>query len=207
MRKLLWLVLAGSLSLAAFGESPFPQKFTFTGPWHTTSGLAADMTCVVTWIDHGKWQGHFYGIWEGAPYEYTVNFTGTPQKLVGTARINGAKYQWEGNMDMGAFTAQYGGNRYSGGFTLYRKPSELKVDLARLAQREAAKKAAETSGQKSEQKPAVVKATPAPAVKTQTKQSTSSGYTQHEGYYWRQVSGNQWQYWDGWDWIDFKANK
>jgi len=81
------------------------------------------MTCAVKDLGDSKWTGRFYGVWQGVPFDYTVPFTGAPEKLQGKATIDGADYLWSGsfNADENRFKGNFGGNRYSGYFDLEKK--------------------------------------------------------------------------------------
>ncbi len=97
----------------------------YEGVWHTTNRkLDGTMTCAVKNLGEEKWTGRFYGVWQGVPFDYTVQFSGKPDKLTGKATIDGADYTWSGDMgteDGERFKGSFGGNRYSGYFDLKRK--------------------------------------------------------------------------------------
>ena len=57
----------------------------------------------------------------GDPRSYRVDFTGPPEKLKGRAVIDGADYEWTGQMKDGRFKGKFGGNRYLGSFDLKKK--------------------------------------------------------------------------------------
>ena len=107
------------------------EDYVFEGPWHTTNRkLDGIMTCEVQDLGDEKWQGRFHGVWQGVPFDYTVNFEGPPTKLRGTAQIDGADYQWTGSMGREAtaesparFKGSFGGTRYTGYFDLKEKPT------------------------------------------------------------------------------------
>lgn len=94
----------------------------YEGTWVTTNRkLDGPMTCVVTKLGDNKWRGHFYGVWQGVDFSYKVDFTGPPERLQGTAVIDGADYEWTGAMTRGSpntFDGKFWGNRYLGSFTL-----------------------------------------------------------------------------------------
>jgi hypothetical protein len=114
-----FLVLLASATSAATAEA---RNYTFEGPWHTSNRpLDGTMTCLVTDLGNERWQGRFYGVWQGASFDYTVAFTGPPSRLRGTAAIDGANYQWTGEIDAGSsasFKATFTGDRYNGHFDL-----------------------------------------------------------------------------------------
>ena len=96
----------------------------YQGVWHTTNRkLDGTMTCVVSDFGDEKWKGRFYGVWQGVPFDYTVNFAGPPSELRGTATIDGAHYDWHGSLSddsASRFTGKFGGTRYTGYFDLTR---------------------------------------------------------------------------------------
>jgi hypothetical protein len=107
------------------------QEFIFEGPWKTTNRkLDGIMTCVVKQTGEEKWQGRFFGVWPGVPFDYTVPFSGPPEKLQGTATIDGASYTWTGEMNRASqpcFKGTFGGSRYTGNFELTEKPKKVAV--------------------------------------------------------------------------------
>ena len=105
------------------------QEGVYVGTWNTTNRkLDGPMTCVVKDLGDEKWQGHFYGVWQGVPFDYTVPFTGQSSDLRGTATIDGASYAWTGSITRGTpavFKASFGGSRYLGSFDLKEKPEQV----------------------------------------------------------------------------------
>jgi hypothetical protein len=97
----------------------------YEGTWVTTNRkLDGPLTCVVTNHGDDKWHGHFYGVWEGIEFSYEVNFSGPPKNLHGQAFIDGAEYEWTGEMGQeppGWFKGKFWGNRYVGSFTMKQK--------------------------------------------------------------------------------------
>lgn len=123
MRWYHYLLLAGSLfGGAAIAEG---EDRVFEGPWKTTNRkLDGIMTAVVKDIGEDKWQGRFYGVWQGVPFDYTVKFSGKLNSLKGTAVIDHADYTWTGAIDdesPAVFTGKFGGSRYTGHFALKEK--------------------------------------------------------------------------------------
>src|SRR6478672_1181090 len=113
MRSLLLILCA----VMAFGSNASADDALYEGAWNTTNRkLDGRMTCAVKDLGDNKWTGRFYGVWQGVPFDYTVPFSGPPDKLQGKATIDGADYIWSGsfNEDDGRFKASFGGNRYSG---------------------------------------------------------------------------------------------
>ena len=97
------------------------QDRVFEGPWKTTNRkLDGVMTAVVRDLGDERWQGRFYGVWQGVPFDYTVKFSGQKESLKGTAVIDFADYTWTGVIDDEAetFTAKFGGSRYTGHFKM-----------------------------------------------------------------------------------------
>lgn len=117
--------LLACVLLLGLGGTALSQDYAFEGPWKTTNRkLDGLMTCVMTQVEPQQWLGRFYGVWQGVPFDYTVRFSGPPSKLIGTAMIDGASYQWTGAFDEdapGVFRATFGGSRYEGGFVLKEK--------------------------------------------------------------------------------------
>jgi hypothetical protein len=97
----------------------------FVGPWKTTNRpLDGQMTCVVRDLHNDQWQGRFYGVWQGVPFDYTVKFSGPRSSLKGTAVIDNADYTWTGAIDNespATFRGKFGGSRYTGHFVLKEK--------------------------------------------------------------------------------------
>src|SRR5689334_5371191 len=113
---------------AGMATPVWADQWIFEGPWHTTNRkLDGNMTCVVTSVAEGQWQGRFYGVWQGVSFDYTVSFVGDPMHLRGTATIDGAEYTWSGAIEQsepGAprlFKGVFGGTRYAGHFELKEK--------------------------------------------------------------------------------------
>jgi hypothetical protein len=102
------------------------EDTVYEGVWRTTNRkLDGIMTCVVTDFGDGNWQGRFYGTWQGVKYDYTVTFAGAPNELRGEATIDGAHYDWKGEISdepVGSFKGIFGGTRYTGHFDLKEKP-------------------------------------------------------------------------------------
>jgi hypothetical protein len=117
-RNCLALVLLLTPCVIATAE----EAFHYQGQWRTTNRkLDGEMTCVVTSLGDEKWQGRFYGVWQGTPFDYVVKFSGPPSDLRGTATIDGASYTWTGQMTTDAqpsFKGKFGGSRYAGFFEL-----------------------------------------------------------------------------------------
>lgn len=118
-------LLFGIAAILAYQPAISADDGVYEGTWRTTNRrLDGTMTCVAKDQQDGKWTGRFYGIWQGVPFDYTVAFTGNPDKLTGKATIDGADYTWTGDMsteDGGRFKGTFGGNRYTGYFDLKRK--------------------------------------------------------------------------------------
>src|SRR5262245_2385838 len=102
---IVWLVAAWA-SAASAAES------AYEGTWHTTNRkLDGTMTCVVTELGSGTWQGRFFGVWQGVPFDHVVRFTGSPSAVRGTATIDGANYAWTGELSAASFHGRFSGNR------------------------------------------------------------------------------------------------
>jgi hypothetical protein len=116
-------ILIGVLLVAPAAASA--KERVYEGTWITTNRpLDGTMTCVVTELGENKWRGHFYGVWQGQSFSYVVDFSGPPDKLRGTATVDGAFYEWTGQMSTDApgwFKGSFGGTRYAGSFNLKQK--------------------------------------------------------------------------------------
>src|SRR5262245_41165369 len=117
------LAVADSMAVMA-------DEVTYEGTWHTTNRkLDGTLSCVVTELSAGDWRGRFVGTWQGAPFDYTVTFTGPPVDLHGRAKIDGADYTWTGQITSDvprALKGSFGGSRYTGYFDLKEKKGALK---------------------------------------------------------------------------------
>jgi hypothetical protein len=103
----------GSPAAVARGEA-----VVYEGTWVTTNRpLEGTLTCVVTDLGDNQWRGHFSGAWSGREFSYVVNFSGPPDRLRGQAVIDGADYEWTGQMGQ-EFNGKFWGNRYAGSFAL-----------------------------------------------------------------------------------------
>ena len=110
----LLVVVAGVPASAAEGS--------YEGTWVTTNRkLDGTITCVVTDLGNHRWSGHFYGVWQRREFSYKVEFSGPPDRLRGTATIDGADYEWAGEIHQDSFKGTFGGTRYVGSFSLKRK--------------------------------------------------------------------------------------
>jgi hypothetical protein len=118
MKQLVFLlVLLGSSWVEAQ-----QKEYIYYGPWHTTNRkLNGDMTAVVKSTGKDQWEGRFYGVWQGVKYDYTVKFVGKADTLTGQAKIDGADYDWKGEIDTEKFKATFTGSRYNGYFDMKRK--------------------------------------------------------------------------------------
>jgi hypothetical protein len=100
----------------------------FVGPWKTTNRkLDGEMTAVLRPLAKDQWQGRFFGVWQGVPFDYTVKFTGPESSLRGTAVIDHADYTWTGSISddsPAVFKGRFGGSRYTGNFALKEKQAE-----------------------------------------------------------------------------------
>src|SRR6266850_751273 len=120
MRSLIFT--CASLVMLTLPTIAAAEGATYEGTWHTTNRkLDGIMICAVTDLGDEKWQGRFYGTWQGVPFEYTVAFIGPPSDVRGTATIDGASYVWKGQISQeapGSFKGTFGGTRYTGFFDL-----------------------------------------------------------------------------------------
>jgi len=116
---LLWVVLL----IPSSGASARDQLYE--GTWVTTNrSLDGTLRCVITDLGGNQWRGHFSGAWQGQAFSYQVDFSGPPERLRGRAVIDGADYEWTGEMSQGPsgwFRGRFTGNRYEGSFRLRQK--------------------------------------------------------------------------------------
>jgi hypothetical protein len=124
-----WKLLSiGMMLLLCCGATA--KELVYQGKWNTTNRkLDGVLTCVVTQRASHELQGHFYGTWQGALFDYTVHFTGAANDLRGTATIDGAEYKCRAWIDQEGFRANFSGDRYTGTFELKRTD---KSDVAHL---------------------------------------------------------------------------
>ncbi len=117
-------ILIGLIVLASYPVAN-AEDMVYEGTWVTSNRpLDGRLACVVIDLGGNRWRGHFSGDWNGAQFQYTVHFSGLPERLQGTAVIDGANYQWTGAMSKqpsGPFRGTFGGDRYEGTFNLRRK--------------------------------------------------------------------------------------
>jgi hypothetical protein len=125
--KSLVLALVALFILLSISTSVAGDRI-YEGSWHTTNRkLDGIMTCVVSKAGPEKWQGRFYGVWQGVAFDYKVPFSGPTSDLSGIAQIDGADYTWKGRITEGksaGFVGTFGGSRYSGYFELREKRSD-----------------------------------------------------------------------------------
>lgn len=105
-------------------DSGIGKTYVFNGEWVTYNrSLDGSMTAHVTPLEKlennsFKYSGRFFGVWQGVAFDYSITFTGKPNKLAGTALIDGASYEWEGSINFKEFKGEFSGNRYYGKFNL-----------------------------------------------------------------------------------------
>jgi hypothetical protein len=117
-------ILLCQLSVGQFSVTAEGAEYVYRGTWQTVNRpLDGEMTCVVTPTARHAWQGRFYGVWQGVEFDYTVDFTGPPKDLQGTAMIDGASYEWRAWISRDAMKANFSGSRYEGSFDLKRVPA------------------------------------------------------------------------------------
>jgi hypothetical protein len=117
-----------AIVLSGVASGATPSETTFRGPWHTTNRkLDGVMTCTVTRVAEQEWRGRFFGSWNGVAFDHTVAFTGPPEAFSGTAIIDGAHYDWTGEISVSMprhFKGSFGGDRYAGWFDLQEQPAQ-----------------------------------------------------------------------------------
>src|SRR5687767_8654365 len=107
MRK----ILIGALLFVATANAGAKDR-VYEGTWNTINRpLDGTMTCVVKEQGNNRWRGTFSGVWYGQEFSYTVEFSGPPERLRGTAVIDGANYEWAGEMTDDSLNGRFGGNR------------------------------------------------------------------------------------------------
>ena len=122
MKYLMALVLF--FSFYAFADA---EDYVYEGPWKTTNRkLDGIQIAVVKSVGIEKWEGRFYGEWQGVKFDYNIKFTGKPDALRGTATIDGAGYEWKGTIDQEKFEGSFTGDRYIGSFDMTRKKAVKK---------------------------------------------------------------------------------
>lgn len=118
MGRYKWL-LAPLLFLAFAGAAPLQYKYEGTWQAHNRP-IDGPMSCTATYVAKDRWQGRFYGVWQGVEFDYTVEFAGPIDGLKGEALIDGASYLWAGNIGARHFDGNFTGSRYDGTFRLKR---------------------------------------------------------------------------------------
>lgn len=88
------------------------DRRAYSGGWVDT-GLPTDgpMSAGVEDLGGDRWRARFTGIWEGAKFDYVVEFAGKPDALQGEAKVNAAKYVWAGKLNEDEFVGSYRSNR------------------------------------------------------------------------------------------------
>ena len=117
------------VAAAGWAGAAGAAETTYEGTWQTTNRkLDGAMTCVVTELGSETWQGRFFGVWQGVPFDHVVRFTGPPSAVRGRATIDGANYVWTGELSSTSFNGRFGGDRYTGHFELTRKPAKMAAE-------------------------------------------------------------------------------
>jgi hypothetical protein len=114
---------------------------TYEGAWVTTKSRKLDGTasCEVKQLSKDRWRGRFTGQWQQMPFDYSVEFsaddgskhtrlvaaettTSKPAQVsvTGKATIDGAQYEFMGQLSAREFTIQFTGDRYEGAVLLKR---------------------------------------------------------------------------------------
>lgn len=115
-----------SLLLLGLCTPIMAADIVYEGTWITTKNRKLDgrMTCIATDLGKDNWKGRFYGIWQGVSFSYDVKWSGPPNNMKGTASIDGADYEWTGQISAqtpSTFKGTFTGNRYTGSFDLKEK--------------------------------------------------------------------------------------
>jgi|SRR6185312_12998963 len=97
----------------------------YRGSWWTTNRpIEGPMNLEVIPDGKDKYLGHFWGVWEGVSWDYSVPFKGPENNLKGVAIIDGAYYEWKGVMNKHGFNGSFTGDRYNGEFKLKKIPKQ-----------------------------------------------------------------------------------
>jgi hypothetical protein len=87
------------------------KEFVYQGAWNTTNRkLDGVVSCVLMPVAKHELQARFYGTWQGAPFDYTVRFVGSPSDLRGRATIDGASYECRAWINRDRFKANLAAN-------------------------------------------------------------------------------------------------
>ena len=113
-----WLIVA----LILLAQPANARDYVYHGTWVTREGRAlnGNMTCILTPAAKHRYNGRFYGVWQGVAFDYTVPISGPIQQLKGQALIDGASYDWAGWVTKDQLKANFTGSRYGGSFDLRR---------------------------------------------------------------------------------------
>jgi hypothetical protein len=125
------LLLSSVVSSTVRGPEPTPDfqpqmvEGRYEGKWSTTKNKVLDgpMHCRVRMLAPNRFDGRFWGTWQHVDFDYTVEFTGSPETgkpVVGKATIDGANYDWKGILTPSEFKIQFTGSRYEGHVDLKR---------------------------------------------------------------------------------------
>jgi hypothetical protein len=122
-------------------KEPSKAEAIYQGTWVTTKNkkLNGTANCQIKLLAKDKWQGRFWGLWEHVPFDYTVEFgvdhSATKTRtlaagqssskvrlipVVGKAVIDGANYDWTGQLSAEEFKIQFTGDRYEGSMDMKR---------------------------------------------------------------------------------------
>ncbi len=114
------LLKLGSLSI----QTEAAEERVFEGPWNNRrTGASGTMTCNASEVSPGQWKAIFRGVFQGQPFEYSVDFQAKPvrggSELAGTTTIDGQNYQWAGALQASQLRGQYqASNGWNGEFVL-----------------------------------------------------------------------------------------
>ena len=123
---MLRLLLLASLLISHAGLNAYTDaaERIFEGPWNNRrTGASGRMTCNATEQAPGKWNAVFRGVFQGQPFEYTVEFQAKASRagteLAGTTTIDSHRYQWTGALQANQLRGQYqASNGWNGEFIL-----------------------------------------------------------------------------------------
>ena len=121
MKQLLF-ILAFLFAVPVIADEDTPRRH-FEGTWNTVRNRRLDGRMECFSVNRGDvWRARFAGVWQGVKFEYTVDFDGPADKLVGRpVTIDGARYKWTGSIKNGRFKGTFESPRYDGTFDLKEK--------------------------------------------------------------------------------------
>lgn len=135
---MLRLLLLSCLLISHAGLNTYTDaaERIFEGPWNNRrTGASGRMTCNATEQSPGKWNAVFRGVFQGQPFEYTVEFQAKASRagneLAGMTTIDSHRYQWTGALQANQLRGQYqASNGWNGEFILNETAASRQNDPA-----------------------------------------------------------------------------